>query len=1111
MTSAPQEPLTHTSHEPHRGNLVRPRSWLVHTSDAGRQSMDGPWKFRLSPQVPGTPGDGGVLGGEEPEEFSRPDYDDAGWDTLELPCHWVLDRRGDAHTPAGAPGKYGQPIYTNVQYPFPVDPPHVPDWNPTGDHRRRFEVAQGWLDSGRVLLRFDGVESFLQVWVNGTRIGEAYGSRLAHEFDVTEAVTAGENTVALRVVQWSAGSYLEDQDQWWLPGIFREVTLLHRPEDGIEDIWLNPDYDAGSGAGQLTPEVLAEDSAYPIRLRIPELEIDFTWEDASQVQPVPVGGDSGPKPQPWSPEEPRLYDVVVSASGETLTLRTGFRRVEIRGDRLLANGRPLVFSGVNRHETHPDRGRVFDEDHARADLALMKRHNVNAIRTSHYPPHPRLLDLADELGLWVVLECDLETHGFEAGGWVDNPSDDPRWREAYLDRIRRTVERDKNHPSIVLWSLGNESGTGQNLAAMAEWVHQRDPGRPVHYEGDYTGAYTDVYSRMYAEVVETESIAADDDFTPLLGCSVAESARQRSKPFIHCEYAHAMGNGPGGMDAYREMVDRYDRLHGGFIWEWRDHGIRTVDDAGREFFGYGGDFGETVHDGNFVMDGMVLSDGTPSPGLKEYAAVEQPLVMRPVDRSAAAEQLSEAISAARQPDASGRPRLAARSAGASTTQRAGVVSVRSRRFSADTSDLVLRWAVEQDGRTAFSGTAELVDAAGAPVPASGEAEIELFSPDALDGLSPAGETFLTVEAVLREETSWAPAEHVVAAAQWEVADAPTAAAKLNGSGAGGSALGQSGSAPRKESAEATPTTPAQDRRWPRNAPHAPVVLEGPDLRELAGAAVAGPEVELWRAPTDNDEGTSRPNYDRVDPRNFGTAQDHPVSSADRWRQAGLNRLTRRVLSVETTADSVTVRRRVSAAQSRAAVDVTERWSAAEGGHGPETRCEITMVPNTAWDDVWPRLGLHFRFSDEASEAVDGASWFGLGPHDSYPDTPHSVRVGRFDTDIEELTVDYARPQESGHRPGLRELVLRRGGRDWVEVIAEPDASGRRPGFTLSRYSAQELAAADHPHELPESQATHLYIDAAQHGLGSRACGPDVWPTAMLRPEARTLTLRFRKL
>lgn len=258
---------------------------------------------------------------------------------------------------------------------------------------------------------------------------------------------------------------------------------------------------------------------------------------------------------------------------------------------------------MNRHETHPDRGRVFDETDARSDLLLMKQFNVNAIRTSHYPPHPRVLDLADELGFWVILECDLETHGFGQISWSGNPSDDPAWRDAYLDRVERTVERDKNHPSIVIWSLGNESGTGSNLAAMSAWVHGRDPSRPVHYEGDYTGVYTDVYSRMYPSFAETAGIGGDGTDLLLPECTAAESARQRSKPYLHCEYAHAMGNGPGGLDVYEELVDRYPRLHGGFVWEWRDHGIRTTTEDGTLYYAYGGDFGERIHDGNLSWMG----------------------------------------------------------------------------------------------------------------------------------------------------------------------------------------------------------------------------------------------------------------------------------------------------------------------------------------------------------------------------------------------------------------------------------------------------------------------------------------------------------------------------
>lgn len=1014
-------PLPHESTAPWSGRVEPPRS--APGGDAPRLSLDGTWGFRLLQGVPGSPGAHGVLpDGEGVADFAQPGYatsPDAGWGELPVPAHWVLE--GD--------GAHGRPIYTNVQFPFPVDPPHVPDENPTGDYRRDVDVPASWTEGGRVLLRFDGVESFFTVWVNGEEVGSASGSRLAHEYDVTDAVRPGVNTVAVRVVQWSAASYLEDQDQWWLPGIFRDVTLLHRPVGALDDVWLDADYDPATGEGALVPEVRADAAAFPVRLRVPELGVDVAWAAPEDVAPVAVGDV-----EPWSAEEPNLYEATVAGAGETVSLQVGFRRVEIVGDQLLVNGRRVVFSGVNRHETHPDRGRVFDEEHARADLARMKQHNVNAIRTSHYPPHPRVLDLADELGLWVILETDLETHGFEAGGWVDNPSDDPRWRDAYLDRVRRTVERDKNHPSIVLWSLGNESGTGANLAAMAEWTHHRDPSRPVHYEGDYAGEYTDVYSRMYSTVPETASIGSSvdgGDLSPLLGCSIADSARQRSKPFLLCEYAHAMGNGPGALDQYRELVDTHPRLHGGFIWEWRDHGLRTTTPDGVEYFAYGGDFGEVVHDGNFVMDGMVLSDDTPSPGLVEFWHVERPVVVRPAGE-------------------------------------AGAVEVWNRRHTADTADLVLRWRVEHDGEVVASGEDRAAVAAGE------RADVALLDPASLPEAGPGVEAFLTVELALREAASWADAGHVVARDQWAL---PTRAA-------------------------------ARTRRPAVALADAPVAFHGPELVSLAGADVSAPRVELWRAPTDNDRGAAMGSYDADDPTTLPWRGTPAPSAADRWRRQGLDRLVHRTVDVEESADRLRVLRRVSAAQSRRTIDVEETWTAERAADGVvEAVLRVVLTPDDDWDDVWPRVGVHLELPTD----VDGAGWFGLGPHDSYPDVRSSVVVGRHRAGIDDLSVPYARPQESGHRSEVRELVLERGGRPWARLTAARDARGRLPGFTLARHSAHELSAAAHPHELPVPERHHLYVDAAQHGLGSRACGPDVWPTAMLRPQARTLELRWRAL
>src|SRR5581483_4242521 len=283
----------------------------------------------------------------------------------------------------------------------------------------------------------------------------------------------------------------------------------------------------------------------------------------------------------------------------------------------------ILLRGVNRHEWHPERGRAVTRETMLHDVLLMKRHNVNAVRTSHYPPHPDFLDLCDEYGLWVIDECDLETHGFEEEGWRGNPSDDERWREAYLDRARRTVERDKNHASVIIWSLGNESGTGANLGAMADWIRARDPHRPIHYEGDFSCAHTDLYSRMYASHAEVEEIGRRAE-PPLADPEL--DAHRRSLPFILCEYAHAMGNGPGGLADYQRLFETYERCQGGFVWEWIDHGIHRTDPAtGRAYYAYGGDFGEQPNDGNFVCDGLLLPDRTPSPGLLEFKKVIEPV------------------------------------------------------------------------------------------------------------------------------------------------------------------------------------------------------------------------------------------------------------------------------------------------------------------------------------------------------------------------------------------------------------------------------------------------------------------------------------------------------
>lgn len=990
-----------SSTSPGSDTRLSPRAWL-HT-DAPSLLLNGEWDFRWSPVA----------------DVPEPGPEDE-WGTLPVPAHWVLHG-------------HGAPSYTNLQYPFPIDPPHPPEENPTGDYRRTFDVPSTFDAAARVLLRFDGVESHFRVWVNGSEVGWATGSRLATEFDVTSVLRPGSNEVRVRVHQWSAASYLEDQDQWWLPGIFRDVTLLARPTAPVDDVFVRAGWTAAlgsaatagtaasgrpsTGSGTITFPTL--DAAFPVRFAVPALGVDVVWAGPDDVAPITVEGV-----EPWSAEFPRLYDATVStgtaaggsAGGETVSLRLGFRTVAIEGDRFLVNGERVVFHGVNRHETHPERGRVFDEAHARADMALMKRHNVNAIRTSHYPPHPRVLDLADELGFWVILECDLETHGFVFTDWVGNPSDDPDWREAYLDRIARTVERDKNHASIVMWSLGNESGTGRNLAAMAQWVHDRDAERPVHYEGDYTGEYTDVYSRMYPTLQETESIGGGPA-TPLLGCGPAEAARQRSKPFIHCEYVHAMGNGPGQIAEYEALVDKYPRLHGGFVWEWRDHGLLAHTPDGQPYYAYGGDFHEVIHDGNFVMDGLVLPDDSPTPGLAEFAAVVAPIRFAVSDRT---------------------------------------VLIENRFHSASTAGLRFHWTlarngvVEHEGRFA-PGVVAARESATVPVP---DEVLEA----AAATLAPGDELWFDVTAELAGPTSWADTGHVLARTQTLVASRVADAPRASGQGWDGDRLGDGTFSARG------------------------------DLVSWKGYEVAGPRLELWRAPTDNDSLASQGGYETADPvLTHGVGDPSAPASATRWRERGLDRLTHRLVSVSRTDHGLEQRVRVAAANSGWGVDVTHRWTLTDAG----LQLQTDAVPFGAWDVTWPRIGVRFDLPAELADL--DAEWFGTGPLESYADSSHAARVGRFSAPVRSLGVEYSMPQETGHRPSLRSLS--------VGDLTVSTVGSHRAGFTLSPWTAQQIGRAMHPYELPVSEHLYLYLDAAQHGLGSRACGLDVLPEHQLWPQA----------
>lgn len=582
-----------------RGRLVpRVHFYPYQDVDAARQgensarvqSLTGQWNFNWfsSPL-------------EVPDALLQTPFDAAA-PCLTVPMNWQY---------AG----YGKRCYTDLLYPFPADPPHIPMRNETGVYRRAFTVTPQ--HGSRVMLRFEGVESAYHLYVNGQAAGYSQGSRMPAEFDITELVHDGENQLAVVVYQYSDGTYLEDQDMWWLGGITRDVALLNRPACYLRDMVLDPDYDTHTGEGILRPVLPLSVQGGHVELTVYDKNGTVLAHTAHPADEVRV-----PAVRAWTAETPTLYTVVAAvydADGtltEAVPQKIGFRHIAIENGVLTLNGRPIFMRGVNRHEYNPKTGRAVTCAQTRSELQMIKQAGLNAIRCSHYPNNPFFYDLCEELGLYVIDECDLETHGFEPLGKDTRLNSDPTWREAYLDRIERMVGRDRNRACVVMWSLGNESAYGPNFKAMYDWCKQNEPTRPVHYEGDFKNQSVDVSSTMYSTIGMLKELDTQQD--PL-------------RPHIHCEFAHAMGNGPGSLQEYYEVCENSRRIQGIFVWEFKDHGVYEKLPDGRECYRFGGEYGEKFHNGNFCMDGLVRSDGVPSPGFFEYARVAEPVHVEAFD------------------------------------------------------------------------------------------------------------------------------------------------------------------------------------------------------------------------------------------------------------------------------------------------------------------------------------------------------------------------------------------------------------------------------------------------------------------------------------------------
>ena len=503
---------------------------------------------------------------------------------------------------------YDRPQYSNTFYTIPLNPPRVPIANPCGVYRREFDYC----GEGRAYLVFEGVCSYLEVEINGKYVGMSKGSHLQAEFDVTEHLAAGKNEIVARVLKWCDGTYLEDQDFFRHNGIFRDVYILSRPMGHVRDFFIHTDTDGGVS--------LDIDATAKVSILDKFGEVVATLDECNRAKVE--------SPLLWNAEEPNLYTLLIETEGECIAKKFGFVKIEVADNAaLLINGSPVKIKGVNRHDSDPEVGYAVDEAHMRRDLCLMKSFNINAVRTSHYPNHPRFVEMCDELGLYVIDECDLETHGAECTGpRYDAPkafADNPEWCDAYLDRMARTLERDKNSPSVIMWSLGNEAQYGKNHDKMSEYIRLRDPSRLVHYEGtafyvapDYSTKHkmsdiVDVVSRMYTPV---EDLIAHGEY------------EDDPRPYFLCEYAHAMGVGPGSLENYWDAIYKYPRLIGGCVWEWCDHAV--IKDGN---YLYGGDSGEYPHDYNFCMDGLVYPDRTPHTGLYCLGQVIRPIRIAATD------------------------------------------------------------------------------------------------------------------------------------------------------------------------------------------------------------------------------------------------------------------------------------------------------------------------------------------------------------------------------------------------------------------------------------------------------------------------------------------------
>jgi beta-galactosidase len=915
-------------------------------------SLNGTWSFSYASGL-----------AEAPETFYEPDADRQGWDDISVPANW--EREG-----------FGTPIYLNVRYPFsPVDPPIVPEeGNAVGSYYRTFELPEGWTDR-QVTLHFGGVSSAFYVWVNGKKVGYSEDSRLPAEFNVTSFLQSGENTVAVQVLRWSDGSYVEDIDHWRLSGMHREVYLHAQPSIRFADFAVRTDLDAAYEDAELKirPELAnrtdEELEGWQVQAQLYDSNQKAVLAEPMRVPATEITQETYPQrgnvdfalmaaqvedPLKWTAETPHLYRLVLSLrspEGEVVEATgtdVGFREVEIRDGQFLVNGEPVHLRGVNRHDHDEHRGKAITREGMVEDIKQMKRFNLNAARSSHYPNNPEWYKLANEYGLYIIDEANLEVHAL--GGELSN---DPIWATSFMERAVRMVERDKNHPSIVMWSLGNEAGSGPNHAAMAEWMRYTDPTRPIHYEGaqDWVTAegdttdppYVDVMSRMYATPSQIATLAQDDP---------------SGRPVMLCEYAHSMGNSTGNLKEYWDVVRSERRIFGAFIWDWIDQGLVETTPEGEEYWAYGGDFGDHPNASNFNINGIVFPDRSAQPGLWEVKKVYQPVRVEAADA------------------------------------RAGTVRLKNRFSFTNLEKYDFTWTLSENGTILQEGTLDPVDLAPG---ATTTVDVPFDKPS----LTPGAEYHLTVRMRLADTTKWADAGHTVAWGQMDVPfDVPSVDA-------------------RSLDDLADVTLEKEDDQ---------ITVEGDGFSVAVGresgtieSFVHGGE-ELIAQPL-------TPNYWRAETDNDVAGNEGMANLLRDWETAAKNRTVTDVTAEQMAPQAV----RITVDGTLPVGSSTFGHVYVVYGNGDvHVEHSVTRMGDTP--PSLPRVGMQMAVPD----AYDEVHWFGRGPHENYWDRKTGAAVGQYRQSLSDFVTDYVRPQENANRSDTRWVAfVRDDGRGFLTIGDAP--------------------------------------------------------------------------